>query len=43
MKYVIILLLYEKIDYSAFNQAEFDSVKICKYCDCEFNHPYNDR
>ena len=26
-----------------FDQEEFDSVKICKYCICEFNHPYNDR
>ena len=35
-------LQYE-IDYSNFNQKEFDNVKICKYCKCEFNHPYNDR
>ena len=28
-----------EIDYSTFNQQEFDSVKICKYCDCEFGHP----
>ena len=35
--------LQNEIDYSNFNQDEFDSVKICKYCDCEFNHPYNDR
>ena len=32
-----------EIDYSTFDQEEFDNVKICKYCDCEFNHPYNDR
>ena len=31
-----------EIDYSTFNQEEFDNVKICKYCKCEFNHPYND-
>ena len=35
--------LQNEIDYSTFNQEEFDDVKICKYCDCEFNHPYNDR
>ena len=35
--------LQNEIDYSTFNQQEFDSVKICKYCKCEFNHPYNDR
>ena len=35
--------LQNDIDYSNFNQEEFESVKICKYCKCEFNHPYNDR
>ena len=35
--------LQNEIDYSIFNQEEFDNVKICKYCDCEFNHPYNDQ
>ena len=35
--------LQNEIDYSTFNQQEFDNVKICKYCNCEFNHPYNDR
>ena len=35
--------LQNEIDYSTFNQEEFDNVKICKYCDCEFNHPYNNR
>ena len=35
--------LQNEIDYSTFDQEEFDSVKICKYCKCEFNHPYNDR
>ena len=34
--------LQNDIDYSTFNQEEFDSIKICKYCKCEFNHPYND-
>ena len=32
-----------EIDYSNFDQDEFDNVKICKYCNSEFNHPYNDR
>ena len=31
------------IDYSNFDQNEFDNTLKCKYCDCEFNHPYNDR
>ena len=35
--------LQNEIDYSNFNQEEFDNVKFCKYCDCEFNHPYNNR
>ena len=35
--------LQNEIDYSNFNQKEFDNVEICKYCKCEFNHPYNDR
>ena len=35
--------LKNEIDYSTFNQEEFDNVKICKYCNCEFNHSYNDR
>ena len=35
--------LQNEIDYSNFNQEEFDSVKICKYCKCECNHSYNDR
>ena len=35
--------LQNEIDYSNFKQEEFDSVKICKYCNSEFNHPYNDR
>ena len=32
-----------EIDYSIFNQEGFDNIKICKYCNCEFNHPCNDR
>ena len=35
--------LQNEINYSTFNQEEFDNVKICKYCNSEFNHPYNDR
>ena len=35
--------LQNEIDYSNFDQEEFDSIKICKYCSSEFNHPYNDR
>ena len=35
--------LQNEIDYSNFDQKEFDSVNFCKYCKCEFNHPYNDR
>ena len=35
--------LQNEIDYSTLDQDEFDNVKICKYCKCEFNHPYNDR
>ena len=35
--------LQNEIDYNNFNQEEFDNVKICKYCNSEFNHPYNDR
>ena len=35
--------MQNEIDYSTFNQEEFDNTKICKYCTCEFNHPYNDR
>ena len=35
--------LQNEIYYSTFDQEEFDNVKICKYCKCEFNHLYNDR
>ena len=35
--------LQNEIDYSTFNQEEFDNVKICIHCKCEFKHPYNDR
>ena len=35
--------LNNPIDYSNFNQKEFDDVSKCKYYDCEFGHSYNDR
>ena len=35
--------LQNEIDYSNFDQEELDNVKFCKYCKCEFNHPYKDR
>ena len=35
--------LQNPIDYSNFDEKEFDNTLKCKYCDCEFNHPYNDR
>ena len=35
--------LQNSIDYSNFHQNEFDNTVKCKYCDCEFNHSYNDR
>ena len=35
--------LQNPIDYSNFDQNEFDNTLKCKYCHCEFNHPHNDR
>ena len=35
--------LQNPIDYSNFDQEKFDNTLKCKYCDCEFNHSYNDR
>ena len=35
--------LQNPIDYTNFNQNEFDNTLKCDYCDCEFNHSYNDR
>ena len=32
-----------EIDMSTFNQKEFDDVKICKYCNHNFDHKYNGR
>ena len=34
--------LQNPIDYSNFDQNEFDNTIKCKYCDCKFNHSYND-
>ena len=34
---------YNPIDYTNFDQNEFDNTLKCEYCDCEFNHPHNDR
>ena len=35
--------LQNPIHYLNFDQNEFDNIVKCKYCDCQFNHPYNDR
>ena len=35
--------LQNPIDYSNFDPEEFDNTVKCGYCDCEFNHSYNDR
>ena len=35
--------LQNPIDYSNFDQNKFDNTVKCKYCDCEFNYPYNNR
>ena len=35
--------LQNPIDYSNFDEKEFDNTLKCKYCNCEFNHSYNDR
>ena len=35
--------LQNPIDYSNFDQNEFDNILKCKYCNCEFNHGNNDR
>ena len=35
--------LNNPIDYSNFNEEEFENTSQCKYCKCEFNHAYNDR
>ena len=35
--------LQNPTDYSNFDQNEFNNTLKCKYCNCEFNHCYNDR
>ena len=35
--------LNNPIDYENFNEEKFDNTLKCRYCDCEFNHSYNDR
>ena len=35
--------LQHEIDMSKFNQKEFDEVKLCKNCNCNFNENYNGR
>ena len=35
--------LQDPVDYSNFNEEEFDNTFKCKYCDCQFNYSYNDR
>ena len=35
--------LQNPIDYSNSDQNKFSNTLKCKYCECEFNHSYNDR
>ena len=35
--------LQNLIDYSNFDLEKFDNTLKCEYCDCQFNHSYNDR
>ena len=35
--------LQNPIDYSNFDEKEFENTLQCKYCKCDFNHSYNDR
>ena len=35
--------MQHEIDMSTFNQKEFDEVKLCKYCNCNFNKNCNGR
>ena len=35
--------LNNPIDYTDFDEEEFDNVSKCKFCNCDFNHDYNDR
>ena len=35
--------LQNPIDYSTFDEKEFDNVLKCRFCNSDFNHSYNDR
>ena len=35
--------LKNPIDYSNFDAKEIDNVLKCRFCNCDFNHSYNDR
>ena len=35
--------LQNRIDYSNFDENGFDNTLKCKYCDCEFNHSYDNK
>ena len=35
--------LNNPIDYTEFDEEEFDNVSKCEFCNCDFNHDYNDR
>ena len=35
--------LNNPIDYTNFDERWFDNILKCKFCNCEFNHSYNDR
>ena len=35
--------LNNSIDYTDFDEEEFDNVSKCEFCNCDFNHDYNDR
>ena len=43
LKYIEENYLQNSIDYSNLDQEESDDTVKCEYCDCEFNHSYNDR
>ena len=35
--------LQNSIDYSNFDEKDFDDTLQCEFCNCDFNHSYNDR
>ena len=43
LKYIEEVEEKNPIDYSNFDEEEFDKILKCKFCNCEFNHSYNDR